>query len=198
MINAGTYVLEPSVLERVPPQLSVSIEHETFPRLVEQDATVYALASNDYWIDIGTPQKYIAAHVDVIGGALGEPPTPSAREAGSGIWLESDTTVAPDAVLEEATLVMSGASIDADARVSGSTLGARATVGAGAVLDRAVLLDGASVATGAHVRESIIGPGACIEQDAKVTDYSIVGAGARVQSGSTLAAGRVPVVAADG
>ena len=198
LINAGTYVLEPSVLERIPSQLSVSIEHETFPRLVEQEGTVYALASDDYWIDIGTPEKYIAAHIDVNGGALGERPTPAAQESDASVWIESGAQVAADAVLEGPSLIMRGATVESGAHVVASTLGAGATVGDGAALERAVLLDGASVAPGAHVRESIIGPDACVEQDAKVTDYSIVGAGARVQSGSTLAAGRVPVVAATG
>ena len=197
-INAGTYVLEPSVLERIPPQLSVSIEHEIFPRLVEEEGTVFALASNDYWIDIGTPQKYVAAHVDVVGGALGEPPVADAHEATPGVWIDGVPDLAPDAVLEAPTLVLDGATVEAGARVSASTLGARAHVGAGAVLDHAVLLDGARVEAGALVRESVVGPEAIIGQDAKVTDHSIVGAGATVQSGTSLAAGRVPVVAAAG
>ena len=197
-INAGTYILEPSVLERIPPRLSVSIEHETFPRIVEVDGTLYALPTDDYWIDIGTPQKYVTAHVDVVGGALGQAPTPGAREGDSGIWLDGAASVAGDAVLEAPTLVLDGATIESGAQISASTVGVAANVGAGAVLDHAVLLDGAQVASGALVRDSIIGPGACIEQDAKVTDHSIVGSGARVQSGSNLAAGRVPVVAADG
>jgi NDP-sugar pyrophosphorylase family protein len=69
------------------------------------------------------------------------------------------------------------------------------TIGAGAVVDRAVLLDGAGVGSGAHVRESIVGANASIEDDAKLTDHSIVGTGARVVRGTTLAAGRVPVAA---
>ena len=65
-INAGTYVLEPSVLDRIPERLTVSIERETFPRMLDEPSRLYAMASDAYWIDIGTPEKYLQAHTDVL------------------------------------------------------------------------------------------------------------------------------------
>ena len=59
-INAGTYVLEPSVLDRIPPRLNVSIERETFPRMLDEPGRLYAIAADAYWLDIGTPEKYLA------------------------------------------------------------------------------------------------------------------------------------------
>src|SRR3954471_16817450 len=69
-INAGTYVLEPRFLDRIPPRLKVSVERETYPRMLEQQGALYAYKSDAYWLDIGTPEKYVQANTDVIEGRL--------------------------------------------------------------------------------------------------------------------------------
>lgn len=66
MINAGTYILEPDVLAEIPPGTQVSIEREIFPSLLEQGAPVYAYSSPAYWLDIGTPEKYLQVHYDLL------------------------------------------------------------------------------------------------------------------------------------
>ena len=70
-INAGTYVLEPSALASIPPRLNVSIERETFPRMLERPGRLYAMRSDGYWLDIGTPGKYFDAQLDVLAGRVG-------------------------------------------------------------------------------------------------------------------------------
>ena len=76
LINAGTYVLEPAVLDRIPAGRRVSVERETFPALVEE-GTLYALGSDAYWLDTGTPDAYLQAHRDLLVG-----PTPGLRPRG--------------------------------------------------------------------------------------------------------------------
>ena len=85
-INAGTYVLEPSVLDRIPPRFTVSVERETFPRMLGPARPPVRVADDAYWLDIGTPEKYLEAHADVLAGALGAPPAPGAsrRRPASG------------------------------------------------------------------------------------------------------------------
>jgi mannose-1-phosphate guanylyltransferase len=192
-INAGTYMLEPSVLERIPPGLATSIERETFPRLLEDRGQVYALATDDYWIDVGTPEKYLEAHADVLGGRMGSPPTPDAREQAPGVWVVGDADLAPAASLEAPVLIGAGVAVAAGARIARSTLGAGAFIGPDAVVDSSVLLAGARIARGGLVRSSILGIDACVEEDASALDFSIVGAGASVPAGTTLTGGRVPV-----
>ena len=195
-INAGTYLLEPAVLERIPPGLAVSIERETFPRLLEQRGRMYALGTDDYWLDVGKPETYLQAHADVLAGCLGEPPSPGAREQSDGIWVQGDVDVAADATLVSPLFLGAGATIGSGARVAASTVGARCDVGRDSVVEGSVLLDGAQIAVGARVRSSIVGPDACLESGAVVLDQSIVGAGAHIATGTTLAGGRVPVAAA--
>lgn len=159
-INAGTYVLEPSVLAHIPPRLNVSIERETFPRMLESPGSLYALASDAYWLDIGTPAKYLQAHEDVLAGMLGLPPAPGAREVSPGVWVQGDPLVADGAVVDPPVLLGPGALIGAGAHVSRSVLGAGASVGASASLEHSVLLDGVTVADGEHVVARVVAPGA--------------------------------------
>ena len=65
LINAGMYVLEPDVLDLIPPGRPVSIEREVFPQLVEEES-VSGIALSGYWLDIGTPDAYLQAHRDVL------------------------------------------------------------------------------------------------------------------------------------
>ncbi len=79
LINAGTYVLEPEVLERIPGGRRVSVERETFPALAAEGA-VFAMASDAYWLDTGTPAAYLQANADLLDGT--RPGPPGARAPG--------------------------------------------------------------------------------------------------------------------
>ena len=194
-INAGTYVLEPSVLERIPRDLTVSIERETFPRMLEQRGQLYAVGTDDYWIDIGTPDKYLQAHADVLAGRMDLPPVPDALEQTPGVWVQPGASVADEAFLEAPVLVGDGASVEPGARVAGSTLGPGCRVARDAVVVSSVLLAGACLEHGARVWSSIVGPDALVGEGASVLDHSVLGAGAHVGAGTTVARVRVPVEA---
>jgi NDP-sugar pyrophosphorylase family protein len=150
-INAGTYILEPSVLARIPADLNVSIERETFPRMLERPGRLYAVQSEAYWLDIGTPEKYAQAQRDVLLGCVGLPPAPGAIERTPGVWVRGDAAIAADAWLEGPSLIGVGAVIEAGAQVIGSVIGSGARVGAGASVRGSVLLPGAEVSAGTEV-----------------------------------------------
>jgi NDP-sugar pyrophosphorylase family protein len=197
-INAGTYVLEPSVLECIPRDLAVSIERETFPRLLEERGHLFAVGTNDYWLDIGTPEKYLEAHHDTLTGAVGLPPMPGAREIAPGIWAESDFELASDAVLTAPSLLGGGSTVASGARVENATISAGSSVGVNGVVTNAVILEGARIGAGATVDASIVGSGAAVGDGARVTACSIVGPGARVAAGAHLVGERVELAAAAG
>jgi len=160
-INAGVYVLEPSVLDRIPARISVSIERETFPRMVERRKALYGFQWSGYWLDIGTPEKYLQANLDVVAGKL---------PGGDGL-------IDPTAVIE--------------GEVRDSVIGPGAWVAPGAVVERSVLLAGARAEHGVRIADSVIGPGAILKAGAVVVDVSIVGQGVEINGGARLAAARV-------
>lgn len=163
-INAGTYVLEPSVLARIPDGRRVSIERETFPAMVDEQ-TLFAVESDDYWIDAGTPAAYLQAQLDLIDG----------RRVGG-----------------EATAISPAAIVGAGADVAHSVVMHGASVAAGAHVTDSVLLPGARIDSGAMVDGSIIGPGAVVSDGASVTGLSVVGDGYVVDADESLHGQRRP------
>jgi mannose-1-phosphate guanylyltransferase len=192
LINAGIYILEPSVLGRIAPDIRVSIERETFPAMVT-DGTLYARGSDAYWLDTGTPDAYLRAHRDLLSGRRGGIPTPGAvldPELGIDVWTTGEVDAVPGSVSR--SLLGRGASIAGGAKVSESIVGAGAVVEDGATVTESVLLPGARVAARASVDHSIVGPGAIVGQRCVVTGVSVIGADAVIASGTTLDGERYP------
>ncbi len=191
-INAGTYVLEPSFLDRIPPRLNVSVERETFPRLLQQPGRLFGYRTDAYWIDIGTPEKYVQAHTDVLGGAVGAPPAPDAQELAPGVWAQGDGTIEEGAEVVAPLLLGPGARVEAGARAQRSALGADAVVQAGAVLESAVLHAGALVSHGSVVDHSVVGRHTVVKPEVVLDEYTLVGADATVPGGFRISGGRYP------
>ena len=163
-INAGTYVLEPSVLDRIAPDRRVSIERETFPATVA-DGGLFALASDAYWIDAGTPRAYLRAQLDLIDGTRA-----------------SEVPVA------------GSATVDASARVENSVLGADVVVGNGAVVRNSIVMDQVTVGPGTHIVDPIVATGAWIGPDSHLADLTVIGTRQQVPSQSTFVGARLPEV----
>jgi NDP-sugar pyrophosphorylase family protein len=159
-VNAGTYVLEPSVLAAIPAGVPTSIERETFPALLARRGRLFAWRQETYWLDIGTPAKYRQAQRDVLAGRLGLPPAPGAREVGAGVWAQEGAVAAPDARLVAPVLLGPGCRVGAGATVADSVVGPAVVVGAGATVRGSVLLAGVTVPEGAVVEGEVVAPGA--------------------------------------
>jgi mannose-1-phosphate guanylyltransferase len=190
-INAGIYVLEPQVLARIPPRLAVSIERETFPRMLQEPGALYASQSDAYWIDIGMPEQYLRAHDDVLAGDLGPVPTTPAWEHAPGIWVQGDVHLDPDAVLERPVVLGAGTVVGAGARIHASTLGAGARVGAESRILRSVLHDAVTVGRSAEVTDSVLGARADVADGARIGARSVIGADGRVAAHARLAGARL-------
>jgi mannose-1-phosphate guanylyltransferase len=170
-INAGTYLLETSVLDRIPAGRACSVEREVFPALAEA-GTLFGHPSDAYWRDIGTPASYLAAHHDVLSGAARtESPTGDA-------YLGPGASADPGARVGLLSSVGPGARIEAGAIVEGSVVGAGTTVGEGAVARDAIVGEGVTIGAGAT-----LGPGAV------VGDRAVIGAGVAVDGSEPVPTG---------
>jgi mannose-1-phosphate guanylyltransferase len=155
LINAGVYVLEPSVLDRIAPDVPVNVERVTFPAMVE-DGTLFAVDGDTYWIDAGTPETYLDANLALLDGRRGrvEPGVhPDAEVDGAvvGSVVGPGAFVGAGAVVSR-SVVFAGADVGEGATVRDAIIGARARVGAGAVLDGGTVIgDDEVVPAGAHL-----------------------------------------------
>jgi mannose-1-phosphate guanylyltransferase len=187
-INAGTYVFEPSALERIPAGARISIERETFPAMV-RDGVLYALSDSGYWLDTGTPGDYLQANQDLVSGRRGGGPGDRLGDRGDGVYLEQPTDIAGEVF--GPSVIFRDCVIAAGARVERSILGAGSMIGAGAVVVNSVLMEGGHVAANAKVAGSVMGPHATVGQRADVRPISVLGAHAVVASGTLVDGERV-------
>lgn len=188
LVNAGTYVLEPEVVARIPAGRRVSIERETFPSLVS-DHALYALADSSYWLDTGTPEAYLQANADLLQGRRGTPPAPGATLRAEGVWTLGMPVLEGSVV--PASLVGDGARVEHGAEVRASVIGAGAVVEAGALVEESVVLPGAVVEGESVLRGSIAGCRSVVGRGAAVDATSVLGDGARVEPMAHLRDARV-------
>jgi mannose-1-phosphate guanylyltransferase len=163
-INAGCYVLEPSVLSRIDAGRKVSIERETFPAMVA-DGGLLGVLDDCYWLDTGRPEQYLQANLDLLDGAR---PSLGVR---NGI----DATAA----------------VAADAAVTRSVVRSNAIIDSGATITNSVILDGAHIESGATITDSVIGPRSTVGRDSSLTDV-VTGLSATIEPNTTLVSTKVP------
>jgi mannose-1-phosphate guanylyltransferase len=189
LINAGTYVLEPSVLERIPKAHRVSIERETFPTMVA-DRTLFAMADDSYWLDTGTPGAFLEAHRDLLSGRRGEPPVPDARRLRPDVWVSGEPLV--EGTVTGPAWIGDGAQVAPSASVVRCSVGPGCVIESGATVRGSVLLEGARVAAAATVENSILGPWSTVGERCQVRPVSVLGVGAVVASGTVVDGERIP------
>jgi mannose-1-phosphate guanylyltransferase len=185
-VSAGAYVLERSVIESIPPGKLVSIEHEIFPRLVGQG--LYGHRLDGYWMDVGTPERYLQASWDILEGRV---QTAAGRRVdGTGLLVEDGArvdraaSVNPPALLETEVAVGAGAAVGARA-----VIGHRSEIGERASVSSSVLLSDCRIGPQASVHEAILATGVEVGEGARIEPGAVVGDGARIEAGVAIAAG---------
>jgi mannose-1-phosphate guanylyltransferase len=162
-INAGAYVLEASVAERIEAGRAVSFEREVFPAMAAE-GVLYGFMADGYWIDIGTPERYLEATYDLLARRVASRLPPS-DETGSLIYPGSIT---------------SGARIGPQ-----SVVGSHCVVGEGSVVQRSVLHESVRVGRDCSIESAVVA------QEVRVGDGARIGARAIVGSGAVLEPGAV-------
>lgn len=140
-INAGCYVFNPRVISAIPLETVVSVERETFPKLVSDGAKVYGYLENAYWLDIGTPKALLKASVDIV------------LRSGPGLVMPG-AQVDPTAVIAGGSCIGRGSTVGADTRISGSIVEAGAEIGRDVVIENSFVAAGAIVLDGARIGSS--------------------------------------------
>ncbi|HEY6189607.1 MAG TPA: NDP-sugar synthase [Pyrinomonadaceae bacterium] len=178
-INAGTYVLEPGVLDLIPAGENHSFEYGLFPNLLERGEKFYAhIPQRTYWMDIGTPQRYLQAHQDLLAGRVGRIHLKERRgnfdaatiaEIDDISMIGDDCTIKPGAQIINSVLGP-GCYVEEKARVENSVIWAHTRIGAGAQVINAI------TGRGCHIgRSASVGEGAVLGDKTSLTDYTQTG-----------------------
>jgi mannose-1-phosphate guanylyltransferase len=184
LISAGAYVLERDILELVPAGRNVSIEREVWPRLV--GAGLYGYPSESYWLDIGTPARYLQGTFDILEGnvrtAVGErlgdgylSVSPNADLAGRAI---------PPAVIEAGVCVAAGAHVG-----SLVVLASGVKIGAGTTVERSVILTGSEIGENCVLRDCIVAAGCRVGKGTHIQEGAVLGEGVTVGADNVIAGG---------
>jgi mannose-1-phosphate guanylyltransferase len=172
-INAGIYVLEPETFDRIPKDTAYSIERSYFPSLVERNETFVAYIYRGYWIDIGTPAKYLQVHRDIMDGTFQAAPFAGQPH---GFTYRDGARIDEGVQLHGPCFIDEGAVIKAGARISPySVIGRDCTIEEGAVVDGSILWASNWVGRDAHLKDSILGRNCHVGRSVQVQPDSILG-----------------------
>jgi len=166
-INAGIYILERSVLDRIPAEGTQSFERDLFPTMVQEGARVYAYLTHGYWQDIGSPQKYLEASFGIISGRTKLPSYPE-KSCPPNNWQKPEISIDSFSILDGKCVIKTGVVIE------NSVLGEGCRVEEGALIKDSVLWSGTRVLPNARIERAIVGR------------QCHIGEGARLRSGTVL------------
>jgi mannose-1-phosphate guanylyltransferase len=171
-INAGIYVLEPDTFDRIPKDTAWSIERSFFPSLIERGETFVAYVYDGYWIDIGTPAKYLQVHRDIMDGRYSAPPF----DGTSSAWRSPDAKIEDGAELHGPCFVDEGAVIKAGAKILPySVIGRQTHVEEDAVVDGSIVWPNGWIGPGAALHDSILGRNCHVGRSAVVRSPAVLG-----------------------
>jgi mannose-1-phosphate guanylyltransferase len=185
LISAGAYVLERSVLGLIAPDRNVSIEREVWPQLVGDGLYGFA-ADGAYWLDIGTPERYLQGTFDILEGNVA---TAVVQQLGPGYLsvgerVEAEGRIVPPALVDRGCTIAAGAHVG-----SLVVLGEGVTVAEGASIERSVVLNGAEVGRNCVLRDCIVAAGVRIGEGSTVSGGAVLGEGVTVGAGNVLTRG---------
>lgn len=185
LVNAGAYILEREILaEMAPAGTNISIERDVFPKLVGRG--LYGYEASGYWLDIGTPVRYLQATYDILEGKVNT--RVGARLDANGMRLLPEGGVSGR--IAAPVLISEGCGIAPNASVGGRVvLGRGVQIGPGATVEDSVLLDGVTVGARTRVSGAIIGRDVVIGERCTIEGRAMLGDGVRIGDDNVLTAG---------
>ncbi len=184
-INAGTYTLEPEILAQIPSQTKVSIEREVFPLLLEQGKPVYAYPSSAYWMDTGTPEKYLQLHRDLLSGKSNQYAPASPGE----VVIGGQSYIHPTAQIKGPVMIGSNCTIGRKVRLTGPVvIGSGCQILSEAVVEESIIWQNARIGQRVNLIGSIVADNCCLNADSIIED-SLLGDNVTVTSGCKLEPG---------
>ncbi|HVQ13028.1 MAG TPA: NDP-sugar synthase, partial [Vicinamibacterales bacterium] len=173
-INAGIYILEPDTFDRIPADTPWSIERSYFPSLIERGETFVAYVYRGYWIDIGTPEKYVRVHHDIMDGRFLAPPF--AGLTSPGRFIAPDARIEDGATIEDPVFIDEGVLVKAGARIGPyAVLGRQTQVEEEAVIEHAIVWPNCRVGSQASITNAVLGRQCHIGRNVSLNSGAVLG-----------------------
>ncbi len=187
-VNTGIYVLEPEVLDEIPPARAVDFSGEVFPSLLGRGAHLQGFVTDGYWEDVGTLAAYLSVHHDVLDGRVAV--DLDAFPLRPGVWVGEGAEIDPSSLVEGPALIGSNCRIGPSVRLGPyCVLGANVRIGEGADIERSVVHDNCYVGSRASARGSVVGRSCELRHGVRLEEGVVLGDGCRVGNDAVLAAG---------
>ncbi len=184
-INAGLYVMERDVLDLMEKGLAYSIEREIFPRMLREGIPIWGYSYEGYWMDIGTPIKYLNANFDVLQGRISPP-----EGLADGIHLGEGAKISPDACLTPPLWIGAGTIIEEDCHITGPcVLGENCRIHRGSTLKNVLMWDNCQVEPLCHLKGCLMGSDCVVGRGSSIGAMAVVGSGQKIQENSTIPPG---------
>jgi mannose-1-phosphate guanylyltransferase len=168
-INAGTYILEPDVLKYAPSNSHYMFERGLFPRLLEEGEPVYGYPFSGYWLDMGTPGKYLSLNCDLLLSKTSSPLTDGSDK--NGVCCGQGVTMHPSARVTAPVVIGDNCRISQGAYIKGPVvIGPDCHLEEGVSIENAVLWSHARIGANARLKQCIISSHTTTEPDKQVAN----------------------------
>ncbi|HEY0068549.1 MAG TPA: NDP-sugar synthase [Chloroflexia bacterium] len=202
-INAGTYVMEtavldyisePRFLDEIPPGRPYSVEYGLFPKLLEEGRPFYGYRSGAYWLDMGTPERYLQAQTDLLAGRLKHALEPLGEQVQDGVWAGEGTFIDKGARVSGPAVLGKNCKLRANSVVTGpASLGDGCHVGEEAEVENVIAFDEVTFGASSKSSNSLFGKGVVVGAECDIADMTIVGDNATVGAANRLSGERVEI-----
>lgn len=187
-VNTGIYILEPQVLDLVPPGMEYDFSQNLFPDMLEQKLKLYGYVAPGYWRDIGNIEEYYVGHQDILDGKVNvRIPGTGTGDHDANVFVGENTMISHGSMLSGAVVFGDNVKIGPRARIFNSVIGDGSIIGRDVNLNRVIAWEGVSIGPRAEISEAIlcknsfVGEGAIVEEECILSDNSRVGDGAWIK-----------------
>ncbi len=179
MINAGIYVLEPDILNPIPPETFSTFEHDIFPLLLKENQPVYSYPSQEYWIDIGTPEKYLRLNHDLL----------CRHSSNKAASFEGKVSLHQSSQIEGPVVIGEGCTIDRNSVIRGpAAIGQECRIGEDAVIEGSLLWQGCTIGKRVKLKNCVLATNCYIAEE-NILEDCVLGENVRVGTGNKLSRG---------
>jgi mannose-1-phosphate guanylyltransferase len=154
LINAGCYIFNRQIIDKIPQDKVVSVERDTFPNLLANNAKVFGYLDNSYWLDIGTPAALVKASADLITGAITSSATP--KHTGYNL-ISLSAKIGSGCVINNGSVIESEVVVESNCQISGSIIGSGAKIGSNCKIIDSIIAPGAQIEAGMVVLTNYLG-----------------------------------------